>query len=30
MIRADVPRLHAAASLAIGAELRLAGKRICL
>jgi cytosine/adenosine deaminase-related metal-dependent hydrolase len=30
MIRANVPRLHAAASLAIGSEVRLAGKRICI
>jgi hypothetical protein len=30
LIRAGVPRLYAAASAAIGPELRLAGKRICL
>jgi cytosine/adenosine deaminase-related metal-dependent hydrolase len=30
LIRADVPYLHAAASMAIGAEVRLAGKRVCL
>jgi hypothetical protein len=30
MIRAKVPHLHAAASIAIGPEVRLAGKRICL
>jgi cytosine/adenosine deaminase-related metal-dependent hydrolase len=29
LIRANVPRLHAAASEAIGSEIRLAGKRIC-
>jgi len=28
-IRADVPRLYAAASAALGPEVRLAGKRIC-
>jgi cytosine/adenosine deaminase-related metal-dependent hydrolase len=30
LIRADAPRLYAAASKAIGREVRLAGKRICL
>jgi hypothetical protein len=30
LIRADVPRLHAAASMALGPEVRLAGKRVCL
>jgi cytosine/adenosine deaminase-related metal-dependent hydrolase len=30
LIRADAPSLYAAASVAIGPEVRLAGKRICL
>jgi cytosine/adenosine deaminase-related metal-dependent hydrolase len=30
LIRADMPYLHAAASAALGAELRLAGRRVCL
>jgi len=29
LIRADVPRLYAGASMALGTELRLAGRRIC-
>jgi hypothetical protein len=30
LIRADVPRLYAAASKAIGSEIRLAGRRVCI
>jgi cytosine/adenosine deaminase-related metal-dependent hydrolase len=30
LIRADIEYLHAAASMALGADVRLAGKRICL
>jgi hypothetical protein len=29
-IRADVPRLYASASRAIGSEIRLAGRRVCI
>jgi cytosine/adenosine deaminase-related metal-dependent hydrolase len=29
LVRADIPRLHAAAVQALGTEIRLAGKRVC-